>query len=104
MSKKKNEVEVERLKPSIDKDKFELRTQKLNLLADGLSEETLNSEAKIFKALSDVNRLKIVQLLKERELCACELTLALSNSQSTVSHRLSVLKNAGLIKEKKEGK
>jgi len=104
VSKKKNEVEVERLKPSIDKDKFELRTQKLNLLADGLSEETLNSEAKIFKALSDVNRLKIVQLLKERELCACELTLALSNSQSTVSHRLSVLKNAGLIKEKKEGK
>lgn len=104
MSKKKNEVEVERLKPSIDKDKFELRTQKLNLLADGLSEETLNSEAKIFKAPSDVNRLKIVQLLKERELCACELTLALSNSQSTVSHRLSVLKNAGLIKEKKEGK
>lgn len=104
MSKKKNEVEVERLKPSIDKDKFELRTQKLNLLADGLSEETLNSEAKIFKAPSDVNRLKIVQLLKERELCACELTLALSNSQSTVSHHLSVLKNAGLIKEKKEGK
>ena len=56
MSKKKNEVEVERLKPSIDKDKFELRAQKLNLLADGLSEETLNSEAKIFKALSDINR------------------------------------------------
>lgn len=104
MSKKKNEVEVERLKPSIDKDKFELRAQKLNLLADGLSEETLNSEAKIFKALSDVNRLKIVQLLKEGELCACELTLTLSNSQSTVSHHLSVLKNAGLIKERKEGK
>ena len=104
VSKKKNEVEVERLKPSIDKDKFELRAQKLNLLADGLSEETLNSEAKIFKALSDVNRLKIVQLLKEGELCACELTLALSNSQSTVSHHLSVLKNAGLIKERNEGK
>ena len=104
VSKKKNEVEVERLKPSIDKDKFELRAQKLNLLVDGLSEETLNSEAKIFKALSDINRLKIVQLLKEGELCACELTLALSNSQSTVSHHLSVLKNAGLIKERNEGK
>lgn len=103
-SKKKNEVEIERVKPFIDKDKFELRAQKLNLLADGLSEETLNSEAKIFKALSDVNHLKIVQLLKEGELCACELTLALSNSQSTVSHHLSVLKNAGLIKERKEGK
>lgn len=104
MNKKNNEVEIERLKRSIDKDKFELRTQELNFMADGLSEEALSSEAKIFKALSDVNRLKIVQLLKEGELCACELTFALSNSQSTVSHHLSVLKNAGLIKERKEGK
>lgn len=104
MNKKNNEVEIERLKRSIDKDKFELRTQELNFMADGLSEEALSSEAKIFKALSDVNRLKIVQLLKEGELCVCELTFALSNSQSTVSHHLSVLKSAGLVKERKEGK
>jgi DNA-binding transcriptional ArsR family regulator len=105
VDQKKNEVEIERLKNSIlDKDKLELRIQKLNLLADGFNEEALSSEAKIFKALSDINRLKIVQLLKEGELCACELTFVLSNSQSTVSHHLSVLKNAGLIKERKEGK
>lgn len=105
MNKKRNQVEIERLKRSIfDNDQFESRAQKINFLADGLNEETLDSEAKIFKALSDVNRLKIVQLLKEGELCACELTFALSNSQSTVSHHLSVLKNAGLIKERKEGK
>lgn len=73
-------------------------------MADGLSEEALSSEAKIFKALSDVNRLKIVQLLKEGELCVCELTYTLSNSQSTISHHLSILKNAGLVKERKEGK
>jgi ArsR family transcriptional regulator len=42
--------------------------------------------------------------LKEGELCACELTIALPNSQSTVSHHLSVLKSAGLIKERKDGK
>lgn len=105
MNKKRNQVEIERLKRSIfDNDQFESRAQKINFLADGLNEETLDSEAKIFKALSDVNRLKIIQLLKEGELCACELTFALSNSQSTVSHHLSVLKNAGLIKERKEGK
>ena len=105
MNKKRNQVEIERLKRSIfDNDQFESRAQKINFLADGLNEETLDSEAKIFKALSDVNRLKIVQLLKEGELCACELTFALSNSQSTVSHHLSILKNAGLIKERKEGK
>jgi DNA-binding transcriptional ArsR family regulator len=105
VDKKKNDVEIERLKRSIiDKDQFELRAQKLNFLAEGLNEEALSSEAKIFKALSDINRLKIVKLLKGGELCACELTFALSNSQSTVSHHLSVLKNAGLIKERKEGK
>lgn len=105
MNKKSSEIELERLRRSIlDKDKFESRAQKLSFLADMLDEELLSSEAKIFKALSDINRLKIVQLLKEGELCACELTFALSNSQSTVSHHLSVLKNAGLIKERKEGK
>ena len=92
MNKERNEVEIERLKRSIfDKDQFELRAQKLSSLADGLNEEALYSEAKIFKALSDINRLKIIKLLKEGELCACELTIALSNSQSTVSHHLSVL-------------
>jgi ArsR family transcriptional regulator len=71
---------------------------------NGLDEEVLSLEVKIFKALSDTNRLKIIKLLKEGELCACELTVALSNSQSTVSHHLSVLKSAGMIKERKEGK
>lgn len=92
------------MKRSIDKDKFEFKVRELNFMADGLSEEALSSEAKIFKALSDVNRLKIVQLLKEGELCVCELTYTLSNSQSTISHHLSILKNAGLVKERKEGK
>lgn len=105
VGKKKNEVEIERLKRFIfDRDQLEVRTQKLSSLVDRLDEEAINSETKIFKALSDPNRLKIMKLLKEGELCACELTIALSNSQSTVSHHLSVLKSAGLIKERKEGK
>jgi ArsR family transcriptional regulator len=99
------EVEIERLKRYItDKDQFELRAQRLNSLLSRLNEKELSSEAMIFKALSDINRLKIIKLLKEGELCVCELTTALSTSQSTVSHHLSVLKNAGLIKERKEGK
>ncbi len=99
------EVEIERLRRYItDKDQFELRAQKLNSLLSRLNEKELSSDAMIFKALSDINRLKIIKLLKEGELCVCELTTALSTSQSTVSHHLSVLKNAGLIKERKEGK
>jgi len=98
-------VETERLRRFfIDGNQFEARAQKLSSLVDRLDEEALSSEVKIFKALADINRLKIVKLLKEGELCACELTVALGNSQSTVSHHLSVLKNAGVIKERKEGK
>jgi len=98
-------VEIERLRRFIpERDHFETRTQKLISLVDRLDEEALSSEVKIFKAFADINRLKIVKLLKEGELCVCELTVALDNSQSTVSHHLSILKNAGVIKERKEGK
>mgnify|MGYP000877084282 FL=1 len=105
VNKRRCEVETERLKRFIlDKNQFESRSQKLSSLVNGLDEEALSLEVKIFKALSDTNRLKIIKLLKGGELCACELTVALSNSQSTVSHHLSVLKSAGMIKERKEGK
>ena len=105
VNKRKSEVEIGRLKRFIfDQDQLEVRTRKLSSLVNELDEEALNSETRVFKALADSNRLKILKLLKEGELCACELTIALSNSQSTVSHHLSVLKNAGLIKERKEGK
>ena len=105
MNIEKSEVEIERLKRFIsDKDKYDSRAQRLNSLLENLNDDVSSSEIKIFKALADANRLKIVKILKEGELCACELTIALPNSQSTVSHHLSVLKNVGLIKERKEGK
>jgi DNA-binding transcriptional ArsR family regulator len=98
-------IEIESLERFIaDKRELELRTQRLSSLSRGLNEKILPSEVRIFKALADINRLKIIKLLKEGELCVCELTAVLTTSQSTVSHHLSVLKNAGLIKERKEGK
>ncbi|MGB9940518.1 ArsR/SmtB family transcription factor [Methanosarcina sp.] len=101
----KTETEIERLKRFIsDKKELEIRAQRLSSLSSGLDEKILPSEVRIFKALADINRLKIIKLLKEGELCVCELTTALSTSQSTVSHHLSVLRTAGLIKERKEGK
>lgn len=105
MNKKRNEIEIKRLERFIsDKAQIEIRSQKLIHLVNKLNEEELSSESRVFKALADISRLKILKLLREGELCACELTIALSSSQSTVSHHLSVLKNAGLIKERKEGK
>lgn len=59
---------------------------------------------KILKALSDSNRLRIISMLKERELCVCEITEILQLATSTVSKHLSLLKEAGLIEDEKEGK
>jgi ArsR family transcriptional regulator len=59
---------------------------------------------KILKALSDSNRMRIISMLKERELCVCEITDILQLATSTVSKHLSLLKEAGLIEDEKEGK
>lgn len=57
----------------------------------------------LFKALSDQTRLRIVVLLLEKELCVCQLETALGISQSKVSRHLSVLKNAGIVKTRRDG-
>lgn len=59
--------------------------------------------AKIFKALSDVNRLRIVQLLSLEEKCACELLESFKFTQPTLSHHMKVLIECGLVKTRKEG-
>lgn len=66
-------------------------------------EEKLQDKSERFKAISDPTRLKILYLLQEGELCACEINAALEKPQSTISHHLNILKNAGFIKGRKEG-
>jgi ArsR family transcriptional regulator len=58
----------------------------------------------IFKALSDETRLRIVKLLEKGELCVCDIVAALDIVQPKVSFHLGVLKEAGLIKDRKQGK
>jgi len=58
----------------------------------------------IFKALSDETRLRIVNLLFEQELCVCELMEALEMPQPRISHQLSILKAAGLVTDRREGR
>ncbi len=58
----------------------------------------------IFKALSDETRLRILKLLEHGELCVCDLFSALDMVQPKVSFHLSVLKEAGLIADRKEGR
>ncbi|HMA63320.1 MAG TPA: metalloregulator ArsR/SmtB family transcription factor [bacterium] len=64
----------------------------------------MNELIKIFKALSDQNRLRIVKMLEEKPMCVCEITEVLQLANSTVSKHLSILRNAGLIVSEKEGR
>lgn len=64
----------------------------------------LKEKTKIFKALSDPNRLRIIKMLQTKSLCVCEITDVLGLATSTVSKHLSVLRDAGFITEEKEGK
>ena len=58
----------------------------------------------IFKALSDGTRLRILKLLEQGELCVCDIVAALDMVQPKVSFHLSALKEADLIKDRKQGK
>lgn len=59
---------------------------------------------KIFKALSDPTRLRIVLLLRQRELCVCELMFVLKMEQSRVSHHMRVLRDAGIVEDVRNGR
>lgn len=63
----------------------------------------MKEELNLFKALSDETRLRIMALLIERELCVCQLEWALELSQAKVSRHLTVLKNAGLVQDRRKG-
>jgi ArsR family transcriptional regulator len=58
---------------------------------------------KVMKALSDPNRVKLLKLLQQREMCVCEIQAALGIAQPTVSKHLKSLENTGLVGRKKEG-
>ncbi|MEM2921412.1 MAG: metalloregulator ArsR/SmtB family transcription factor [Candidatus Bathyarchaeia archaeon] len=69
-----------------------------------IDESQIHVRSRIFKALGDKTRLRIVSLLKIRELCVCEIMAALHLTQPTASHHLNILENAGIVKERKEGR
>ncbi len=65
---------------------------------------TIGSTSRIFKALSEPNRLRILKMLQVRNLCVCEITEILGLATSTVSNHLSILADAGFIIEEKDGR
>ena len=78
---------------------------KLRKLADkNITLEKSEAKSKVLKALADSIRLRILGLLSSREMCVCEVMVALDLTQPTASHHLRILENVGLVKDRKEGK
>ena len=59
--------------------------------------------SKIFKALSDTDRLEILNLLRDEEKCVCDIARNFGIRQPLVSRHLKILKNCGLVKQREEG-
>ena len=60
--------------------------------------------AKVFKALCDSKRLKIIDIIKDEEKCACVLLDKLDLSQSGLSYHMKILTDAGLVNARQDGK
>ena len=65
---------------------------------------TREEVANICKAMSDANRLRILEMLTTGEKCGCELLEELQVTQPTLSHHMKVLSDCGLVSSRKEGK
>jgi DNA-binding transcriptional ArsR family regulator len=66
--------------------------------------ETITRMSAIFQALQSPARLNILFLLKERDMCVCELSEALEASQSAISHNMRTLRQLDLVRVRKEGR
>lgn len=65
---------------------------------------TADKLAQTFKALGDINRIQMINILGKEEMCVCDLAAVLEMSISAVSHQLRVLRNLSLVKYRRKGK
>jgi ArsR family transcriptional regulator, arsenate/arsenite/antimonite-responsive transcriptional repressor len=66
-------------------------------------DKPVNELERWFKALADISRLRIINLLLHGELCGCDIQHVLDTSQPNVSRHLTYLKNAGLVLDRRDG-
>jgi ArsR family transcriptional regulator, lead/cadmium/zinc/bismuth-responsive transcriptional repressor len=75
-----------------------------NLLQKVPDSDSITRMAAVFQALQSDTRLKILFLLRQKEMCVCELDQALNVTQSAISHGLRTLRQLDLVRVRKEGK
>ena len=57
---------------------------------------------KVFKAVADPNRIRILKMLQKKKMCVCELSAVLGITQPSVSRHLSMLRDAGLVRDERD--
>ncbi len=67
-------------------------------------EELVKDIAEFFKILGDPTRIRIINILFIKEMCVCDISEIMGMNQSAISHQLKTLKQANLVKYRKEGK
>ena len=67
-------------------------------------EDTLYDLTELFRIIADSTRVRILYVLEESEMCVCDLAALLGMTQSAISHQLRALKNARLVKARRDGK
>ena len=67
-------------------------------------EDTLYDLTELFRIFGDSTRVRILYVLFEAEMCVCDIAALLGMTQSAISHQLRALKNARLVKARREGK
>lgn len=67
-------------------------------------EDELCDIAELFKVFGDSTRIRILYVLFQSEMCVCDLAETLNMTQSAISHQLKILKQAKLVRSRREGK
>jgi len=74
-----------------------------NIASEQYIMDEMQEYIKVFKALADRNRARILKMLEEQELCVCQIMVVIGLKQPTVSKHLLVLKKAGLVEARRNG-
>ncbi|MDD3692582.1 MAG: metalloregulator ArsR/SmtB family transcription factor [Oscillospiraceae bacterium] len=69
-----------------------------------LNKDDIQDISKLFKVLGDFTRVKIISALLHSEMCVCDIAALLNMTKSAISHQLRVLKQARLVKYRRDGK
>lgn len=86
-------------------EEMELHEERLKTVTEHMpEEEELYELAELFKVFGDSTRIRILYVLFEAEVCVCDIAEALHMTQPAISHQLRILKQAKLVKSRREGK